>query len=223
MRPLGILLAANRPVLIPGGIARADSYACPAIFETIAEGWVDRILAGDPALEPAMVDAARRLVARGAQAVISNCGFSIHYQAAVAAAVPVPVGLSGLLAPGALGAPSGLPGILSYDSRLLSAAHLALAGLPPEAAVAGFQSTATARRLLAKEPDVSAETMRREVVDLARALVAARPEIALLIVECGGFTPFAEEIHTATGRPVQDVIALGHHLMGAADPRALGA
>lgn len=52
---------------------------------------------GEPALEPAFVTAARRLVEPGAVVISSDCGSAVRHQAAVAAAVSVPVVMSSLL------------------------------------------------------------------------------------------------------------------------------
>lgn len=74
-----------------------ETFDFATISETVAGAWVENVVRGDPALEPAYVAAARRLVERGAVAITSTCGFSIRHQAAVAASVNVPVIMSSLL------------------------------------------------------------------------------------------------------------------------------
>jgi hypothetical protein len=61
------------------------TFEFPVISETVTGAWVENVVRGDPALEPAYIAAARRLVERGAIAISSNCGFSIRHQPAVAA------------------------------------------------------------------------------------------------------------------------------------------
>lgn len=81
----------------PGSLGREDTFGLPVIFETAEGAWGEDVSRGDPSLEGCYVAAARRLEARGAVAISSNCGFTIRYQKAVAAAVSVPVGMSSLL------------------------------------------------------------------------------------------------------------------------------
>ena len=101
---LGVLLlerglppGAPRPAPLPGSIMNAATFDFPVISETVAGAWVENVVRGDPALEPAYIAAARQLVERGAIAISSNCGFSIRHQPAVAASVNVPVVMSSLL------------------------------------------------------------------------------------------------------------------------------
>lgn len=78
------------------------TFEFPVISEVVEGAWADRVIHGDPTLEPAYIEAARRLFERGAVAIASNCGYSIRHQTAVAAAVPVPVAMSSLLLVSAL-------------------------------------------------------------------------------------------------------------------------
>ncbi|WP_245265843.1 hypothetical protein [Mesorhizobium sp. LNJC394B00] len=85
------------PTPRPGSVFNPATFDFPIITETVPEAWADRVIPGDPALEPAYIAAARRLVERGAVAISGDCGFTIRYQAAVASSVKVPVAMSSLL------------------------------------------------------------------------------------------------------------------------------
>src|SRR5690349_13327394 len=98
-RSLGILLLERGPspspfTPKPGSMAHPATFDFPAITETVEGAWTDVVIRGNPALEPACIAAAQRLVDQGAVAITSNCGFFIRHQAAVAASVNVPVALS---------------------------------------------------------------------------------------------------------------------------------
>lgn len=81
----------QQPPPRPGSLLNPATFDFPIILETLAGAWADVVILGDPALEPAYISAARRLVKRGAVATSSNCCFSIWHQAAVATSVNVPV------------------------------------------------------------------------------------------------------------------------------------
>ncbi|MER9793659.1 hypothetical protein [Mesorhizobium sp. M0213] len=61
------------------------TFDFPVISQAVAGAWPDQMVPGDPALEPACIAAARRLIERGAIAISSNWGFFIRHQAAVVA------------------------------------------------------------------------------------------------------------------------------------------
>ena len=85
----------------------------------------------DPALLQPFIDAARALVNEGAAAITTSCGFLVRWQAALQAAVPVPVWTSSLL----LLPDLRWPGVLTVDAQALASvpavAGVPLAGLAP--------------------------------------------------------------------------------------------
>src|SRR5438874_7886249 len=80
------LAAGATPLMRPGSLINPATFNFPVILETAEGAWAECVVRGDKDLEPAYVAAAKRLVERGAIAVSSNCGFSLTYQKAVAAA-----------------------------------------------------------------------------------------------------------------------------------------
>src|SRR5438105_260008 len=99
--PIGMLLTdpattvSPRP---PGSPGNACTFEVPVRFRVVEGCTVERLLfEGDDGLEGPMVEAARKLVDEGVQAITSSCGFMIRHQAAVSDAVDVPVLLSSLL------------------------------------------------------------------------------------------------------------------------------
>src|SRR5438309_3552489 len=87
----GVPAGTKPPMPPPGSMLNSATFKFPVISEIVAGAWVENVVRGDPALEPAFVAAARRLVERGATAISLTCGFSIRHQPALAAAVNVPV------------------------------------------------------------------------------------------------------------------------------------
>jgi hypothetical protein len=98
-RPVLGLLALENPIpRPPGDVGNPATYPGPVLVKTVPGATIDRLVRrGDPALLAPLLEAARELVARGAAAVSTTCGFFILFQAELAAALPVPVALSSLL------------------------------------------------------------------------------------------------------------------------------
>jgi hypothetical protein len=190
------------------------TFDFPVISETVTGAWAENVVRGDPALEPAYIAAARRLVERGAIAISSNCGFSIRHQPAVAASVNVPVAMSSLLLLPAL--LRQLPrrakiAILTYDS-----AHCAddLLGVndPAERArivIGGIEGGEFWHNELKRPvPPTSVASIEKDVAACVARLRAAHPEIAIILFECAGFPLVAPAIRRLTKLPVYDITSL---------------
>src|SRR4051794_19347477 len=95
--PLGVLQLENKPVMFLGSLGNPKTFSFPTLYRTVAGAWASNVVPGDPAMEAAFVSAAKELVAEGAAAITTNCGFTLRYQRAMAEAVPVPVATSSLL------------------------------------------------------------------------------------------------------------------------------
>ncbi|MDX8510033.1 hypothetical protein RFM40_32480 [Mesorhizobium sp. VK22E] len=197
-----------------GAIENPATFDFPVITEIVKETRGRRIVAGDPVLERGYVAAARRLVQRGAVAISSDCGFTFRYQAAVAAAVDVPVAMSSmLLLPTLIRQlpPPAKIAVLTFDSNNCGDDMLQL-GDPTERSrvvIGGIEGTkfwhdsfeypAPPTDVAAIEADVAACIIR---------LRAVHPEIAAILFECAAFPVVAPAIRRLTNLPVYDITNL---------------
>ena len=96
--PLGVLMLDTRFTRFVGDIGNPASYDAPVLFEVVRGATVDKIVpAKAPPLIEDFVAAGNRLIARGADAITTGCGFLVLNQAELAARLPVPVATSALL------------------------------------------------------------------------------------------------------------------------------
>lgn len=224
-RPLGFLnleRGPSPPAPRPGALLNPATFDFPIIVETVAGAWADRVLPGDPTLEPACIAAAQKLVARGAVAISANCGFFIRHQAAVAAAVKVPVALSSLLLiPTLLRQlpPAAKLAVITADSRHFGEDLLRACGSRDRAriVIGGIEGGTLLRNEMMRPPpptedaDIEADVMAR-----VAQLRAAHPEIAALLFECTAFPRVAPSIRRKTGLSVYDTTTLCRMTMASA-------
>nr|WP_027056448.1 hypothetical protein [Mesorhizobium erdmanii] len=220
-RPLGVLrtergLPPGSPpwMLPPGYLVNPATFDFPVIEETVEGGWVDRVYRGDPALEPALVAAAQRLVERGAVAISSSCGYFIRYHAAVAASVNVPVATSSLLLLPALlrqFPPPAKIAVLVADSTSFSEDMLGIDN-PRERArvvIGGVEGgTLVRNELMRPPPPTELADIEVDVVNCVTRVRTAHPDIATILFECTVFPCVAPVIRRTTGLPVYDVTTL---------------
>jgi Asp/Glu/hydantoin racemase len=107
-------------------------------------------------------------------------------------------------------------GVLTYDARSLTAAHLRAAGMAGDdvpIAIAGIDGSDAWAELQRPEPNPKVEQLERDVLAAARQLLDAHPEISLILLECAAFCAVAPSVRAATGRPVFDFVTLANLLM----------
>lgn len=201
-------------MLPPGYLLNPATFDFPVIAESVEGGWVDRVFRGDPALEPALITAAQRLVERGAVAISSSCGFFIRYQAAAAASVSVPVATSSLLLLPTLlrqVPPPAKIAILVADSTSFSEDMLGIDD-PIERArivIAGVEGgTLVRNELMRPPPPTELADIEADVVECVTRLRAAHSDIAAILFECTAFPCVAPVIRRMTGLPVYDITTL---------------
>src|SRR3978361_1144669 len=84
--PLGILMLDARFPRIPGDMGNAATWPFPVLYRVVRGATPPRaVLGGGAGLLPAFLDAASELVALGAEAITTNCGFLSVFQAQLAA------------------------------------------------------------------------------------------------------------------------------------------
>jgi hypothetical protein len=201
---LGLLRLQTRFPRLPGDAGLAESFPMPVRVEVVA-GATPRaavLEAGAGLLDP-FVAAARRLVAMGAAAITTSCGFLVRFQAELQAAVDVPVWTSALLKLPELER----PGVLTVDAAALGPQLLRAAGARADTPVEGLDPGGSLRRtLLEDRPTLDAAAAESQAVAAARRLVARHPRVDSIVLECTNLPPYAAAIGRATGRPV-------HHLV----------
>lgn len=217
---VGIILVEVSTPFIPGDVGNASTFPFPVLYKTAPgvtlPALIDR---ADTGSLDAVVDAARYLERHGVRLITSDCGYMIHYQAPVAAAVSVPVALSSLLMLPSLEAAlpaKGKIGVVCANSERLTTDMLRLAGMrdPERAIVVGMEGSEAFRKPVLEEyPVLDAQAIERELRTRAGELVSAHPEIGPIVLECSNMPAYAHAVQQETRRPVFDFTTMiaGYH------------
>ena len=207
---LGVLMLDTRFPRPVGDVGNADSFAMPVRYAVVRGASPERVVrAADAALIEPFVAAARGLVAGGAVAITTSCGFLARWQHELQAAIDAPVWSSSLLLLVELAALR--PGVVTVDATALDAAVLRGAGADPSTPVEGLDPrSAFVRTLLEDRAELDEAEAERSVVAAARALVARHPAIGAIVLECTNLPPHAAAVERATGRPVHHLLTLVH-------------
>lgn len=211
--PLGVLMLDTRFRRFIGDIGNPDSYRQAVLFEVVRGATVDKVV---PAKAPPLIDdfvaAGERLIARGADAITTGCGFLVLNQAELAARLPVPVATSALLLIPTLMKllPAGKRlGVLTFSGADLTPAHFAAAGAPPDTPVEGVARDGVFQKAIYEQPcEDSVAAREAEVVAAAGRLVERHDDIGAILFECTNFPPHRTAVEKATGLPVYDVFTL---------------
>ncbi len=223
--PLGIIMLETRFPRIPGDIGHGETWPFPVLFRIVAGATPERVvLQGAKGLLPDFIAAAKGLVATGAEAITTSCGFLCIFQKEIAAAVGVPVATSSLLQVPwvqAMLPPGKRVGVITVSKASLTPAHFAAAGMPPDTPVMGVENGRELYRVLVRQdkPDLDIGAAEQDILDAGRALVAAHPEVGAIVLECTNMPPYAAALQDALGLPVHDIRALGAYLQAGVRPR----
>ncbi|MFZ2651222.1 MAG: aspartate/glutamate racemase family protein [Burkholderiaceae bacterium] len=205
-RVLGVLMLQTRFPRLPGDIGHAATFACAVRYGVVAGATPQRVVRdAEPALLDAFIAAGLSLVAQGATALTTSCGFLVQFQRPLQAALPVPVWTSSLLLL------SGLPqaGVVTVDARSLRPEHLREAGAAPGTPVQGLaDGCAFQRTLLEDLPSLDPADAQAQVVAAALRLQARHPALRHIVLECTNMPPYAAAVRSATGCAVHDITTL---------------
>jgi hypothetical protein len=199
---------------VPGDVGCPASFAFPTRIAVVRGATPEAIVPREAAGEwlAPFVAAGRALADDGCIAVTTTCGFLVRWQAALAAALPVPVLSSSLLQVPLVArtlAPGGRVGVLTYSANDLDALALDAAGIATDTPVEGVDPTgAFASAIRHGAATLDAARMAADVVAAARRVVARDPRVAALVLECANMGPYRRAVAAATGLPVFDACAL---------------
>ncbi len=208
MPTLGLLMLDTAFPRLPGDIGHPDTFAFPVRRRTVAGATPARVVRGrDAAVLAPFVAAARALVAEGADAIATSCGFLARWQRELQASVPVPVWSSALLVLADLRGQRA--GVITIDAASLGAPEFEAMGADPHTPVEGITPGSPLHRtLLENRPQLDADDAREQVLAAGRRLLARHPELDALVLECTNLPPYADALRAASGRAVHDVRTL---------------
>lgn len=207
---LGVLMLQTRFPRPLGDIGHPGSFAMPVRHRVVADATPARVVHDRAAgLLPAFVAAGRSLVAEGAAALTTSCGFMALMQRELQAALPVPMWSSSLLLLPELRGRR--PGVITIDAQALGPDHLRAVGADPQTPCEGITpGSALYRTLIEDLPTLDAIDAEAQVVDAAKRLLARCPDVDTLVLECTNLPPHAPVLRQATGLPVHDALTMLH-------------
>ncbi|WP_425051584.1 aspartate/glutamate racemase family protein [Psychromarinibacter sp. S121] len=220
---VGILMLEARFPRIPGDMGNALTWPFPVLYKVVRDASPDRVVRqGAPGLLPAFIDAARELVADGADGITTNCGFLSLFQPELAKAVGVPVATSSLMQVAMVNAtlpPGRRAGILTISASTLTDTHLARAGVPKGTPVGSTEGgTEFTRAILGNELELDVTAARADNVAAALDLQAAHPDLGAIVLECTNMIPYAADIRAATGLPTYSIASFVTWFQSSLDP-----
>jgi hypothetical protein len=213
---LGVLMLDTRFPRPPGDIGHPDSFGVPVRQQVVPGAFPSRVVASarslrEAGMEAPFVTAARELAAQGARAITTSCGFLVLLQAALQAAVDVPVVSSSLLQLPALLAREAQVGVLTISASHLCDGHLLAAGVPAarlrDVLVQGMAVDGDfAAPILGNQPAFDLAAARADVVRTALALQARAPQLRTVVLECTNLPPHAQAVSDATGWQLRSLL-----------------
>ena len=207
---LGILMLDARFPRVPGDMGNGDTWPFPVLYEIVRGATPERVVRRRAeGLDGDFLDAARRLVDRGAAAVTTVCGFLSLFQPELAAHTGVPVASSTLMQVAALDRmlpPGKRTGVVTVSRESLWDDHFTAVGAPVDTPVEGTESGRELTRvLIGNQPWLDMGAAEADVTAAARRLTARCPEVGAIVLECANMAPYAAAVRRETGLPVHDI------------------
>jgi len=227
---IGILMIEASFPRPPGAVGNALSFDFPVLHHVVPGATSDATVHALGALEPGSapyraalapwLDGARALERQGVRAITSSCGFTALIQEELAQAVSVPVFASSLLMVPMIARmlpPAARVGVVTASLASLSERHLRAAGIDPaRVALAGLDDCPLFQDMTYRNRhEVDFAVVEAEVCAAVHGLLAGRPEVRALMLECSLLPPYAAAIQRRTGLPVFDYATFVNHVHAA--------
>jgi len=210
---VGVLHIESHFPLVHGHLQHARSLGIPLIYECVEGVSPRQIVACDPTVEAPLVAAARRLVGRGAKAVVGTCGSFINYHTALVQAVDVPV-FSSIMAAvplllRALRRDAKLAvvfaSVASFTERVRAEAGI---GDPSRIAATDCVSLPAFQPIMENSQSLDSDALMAQVREHLAGFLAEEPGVAVIVLQCSELAPYADAIRQDFGLPVFDINSL---------------
>jgi len=207
---VGILMLETRFPRIPGDIGNATTWPFPVLYKVVRGATPDKVVRqGARGLLDHFINAAKELVADGADGITTNCGFLTLFQDELAAAVDVPVATSSLLQVPLIQKllpPDKKVAVLTISKSTLTEKHLLAAGVPSNTAIMGTdQGQEFTRAILDDEMELDVSKARTDLLDAGQQLMQTHPDTGAVVLECTNMVPYAADLRAALGVPVYSI------------------
>jgi hypothetical protein len=214
---VGVMMLENTLPRPAGDVGNARTFTFPVAYDVIAEAETTRVVEDKAAgLLGNALTTGRRLVALGARAVTTCCGFLAIYQRELAKDLDVPVATSSLLQiPLVLQTlrPDQSVAVLTVNGATLTEEHLLAVGVDERhlarVGIYGLEETEHFYPMIVgKISELDVHRACAEVVDAACRAVRQDNTIGAFVFECTNLPPYAAAVRRATGLPVWDATSL---------------
>ena len=197
-----------------GDIGHPGSLPFPVRYRVVQGAFPAAVVRGqNVALLQPFIEAGLALVAEGATAITTSCGFLARWQQELQAALPVPVWTSALLQ--LADVPARRCGVITIEAASLTPAHFLAVGADLATPVEGITpGSALQRSLLLDLPELDQVDAQAQVLAAGRRLIQCHPGVDTLVLECTNLPPYAAALRQATGLLVLDILTLLQQRMG---------
>ncbi len=225
---VGILMLETRFPRIPGDMGNAGTWPFPVLYKVVTGASPDHVVRrGADGLADRFIDAARELVATGADGITTNCGFLALFQDQLAAAVGVPVASSSLMQVPlvqSLLPPDRRAGVLTVSKAGLTPAHLKASGVALDTPIVGTdEGREFSRAILDDEAEMDVALAGADMLDAGHQLIADFPETGAIVLECTNMVPYAGDLRHALGLPVYSIYSFVTWFQAGLMPRVFDA
>ncbi|MCR8548902.1 aspartate/glutamate racemase family protein [Salipiger sp. P9] len=220
---VGIIVLDTGFARLPGDIAHADTWPFPVQFRIVRGVRPTDVIEGDPRVAlSAFREAIDDLVALGAGAITTSCGFLAAVQDELTHHSPVPFFSSALLQIPLVARtlPHGQRvGLIVSDAAALQERHFRNVGAEPGLPMGELPFDGPIRaNMRGNAQSVDPAAQERDALETVETLLATHPDIGALVLECANLPPYSAAIARRFGRPVYDIVTLVHWMRGAMVP-----
>jgi Asp/Glu/hydantoin racemase len=211
---IGILMLETTFPRIKGDIGNPETFSFPVRFQTVHGASPKKVVIdADMGLIENFIDAGEQLVAKGAKAIATSCGFLALFHQQISSALPVPVFTSSLLQAHLIQSlirKDQKIGIITANRPALTHAHLAGVGIQQyPLAIVGMEEAQEFNAVFIEgKATLDEHKCRLEMQSVAEHLIENHPDVGIIILECTNMPPYAGIIRQVTGRPVFDAVTM---------------
>ena len=208
---VGILMNDSVIPRIPGDPGHAGTFSFPVLYEVFKGFSFADLLALRKDNLDALITPALRLQAQGVSLIATDCGLFGPYHEDFRARLDVPfIGSALDLVPLLQHFhPAHRPiGIITGDTRILSAEHFEASGINPDSIVlAGMEKSSEFQKVVIERSlELDIERMRQGVMESAATLIGKN--VGAILLECTNLISYRKDIQKILGVPVFDLVSL---------------